>query len=201
MADTLEAPVLTAAPEEIERGPRLLTIEEYEAIPDSVFPEGTRFELIEGLIYEKMSQNDPHITAIAAVQAALQQAFGGEIHLRVQGPLKLGTRSAPEPDVTVLRGTWRDYDGRRPDPLTDVPLVVEVSDTTLAEDQGRKARLYAKHGISEYWIVNLQGRTLEVRRGPRVEAEDWFETLVYREGETAMANGKPVAVADLLPKP
>ena len=200
MADTLEAPLANAAPEDVERGPRLLTIAEYEAIPDSVFPDGARFELIEGQIYEKMSQNDPHITALDAVFAALQEAFGAGFYLRMQGPLKLGTRSAPEPDGTVLRGTGRDYDGRRPDPLTDVPLVVEVSDSTLADDRGRKARLYAKHGISEYWIVNLQARTLEVRRGPRVEAEDWFETLVYREGEMAMANGKTVAVADLLPK-
>ena len=201
MADTLEAPFANAAPEEVERGPRLLTISEYEAIPDSVFPDGTRFELIEGLIYEKMSQNDPHITALDAVFAALQDAYGAGFYFRMQGPLKLGTRSAPEPDVTVLRGTWRDYDGRRPDPLKDVPLVVEVSDSTLADDRGRKARLYAKHGIPEYWIVNLQGRTLEVRRGPRAEAEDWFETLIYRESDTATINGKPVTVADLLPKP
>ena len=86
------------------------------------------------------------------------------------------------------------------DPLADVPLVVEVSDTSLAEDRGQKARLYAKHGIPEYWIVNLNARTLEVRRGPRPESEDYFETLVYREGETATVNGRPVAVADLLPK-
>ena len=200
MATTLANPVSTAAPEEVERAPRLLTIEEFEAIPDSVFPEGSRFELIEGLIYEKMPQNDPHVTALAAVMAALQATFGMEFHLRVQGPLKMGGNSRPEPDVTVLRGTWRDYDGRRPDPLTDVPLVVEVSDTTLAEDRGQKARLYAKHGIPEYWIVNLNARTLEIRRGPRAETEDWFETLVYREGETATANGTPVAISDLLPQ-
>ena len=194
MAVTLDVPV------GMESGPRLLTIEEYEAIPDAVFPEGARFELIEGLIYEKMGQNDPHITAVAAVHAALQEAFGPAVHFRIQGPLKLGNRSKPESDVTVLRGTWRDYDGHRPDPLTDVPLVVEVSDSTLADDRGRKTRLYARYGIPECWIVNLNERTLEVRRGPRMDTEDYFETLVFREGETATANGRPVAVSDLLPK-
>ena len=198
MADTLEAPVPTAVPEEVERGPRLLTIAEYEAIPDSVFPDGARFELIEGQIYEKMPQNEPQILALWAVFAALQEAYREGHFLSQQVPLKLGTQSAPEPDVTVLHGTWRDYDGRRPDPLIDVPLVVEVSDSTLADDRGRKARLYAKHGIPEYWIVNLQARTLEVRRRPVEDA--YAETLVYREGETAMANGKTVAVADLLPR-
>ncbi len=158
MATTLDHPIATDASEDVERGPRLLTIEEFEAIPDTTFPEGTRLELIEGLIYEKMGQNDPHITAIEAVAAALHEAFGAGFYLRVQGPLKLGGKSKPEPDMAVLRGTWRDYDGRRPDPLTDVPLVVEVSDSTLGDDRGRKVRLYAKHGIPEYWIVNLQDR-------------------------------------------
>lgn len=79
-------------------------------------------------------------------------------------------------------------------------LVVEVSDTTLADDRGRKARPYAKSGIPEYWIVNLQNRTLEIRRGPRPETEDYFETLVYREGDLLKANGQEVHVADLLPK-
>lgn len=197
MATTLATPV---PPASVERGPRRLTIEEYEAIPEGVFPEGERLELIEGLIYTKMGQNDPHITALFAVFAALQEAFGPGFHLGMQVPLKLGDDSKPEPDVTVRRGTWRDYDGRRPDPKTDVPLLVEVSDTTLAEDRGRKVRLYAKYGIPEYWIVNLKDRTLEARRGPRAESEDYFETLVYREGETATIDGKPVAVADLFPK-
>lgn len=200
MATALEAPPSPEVSASVERGPRLLTIEEFEGIPDAVFPEGERFELIEGLIYAKMGQNDPHIHAMRGVFAALQEAFGAGFNLSMQLPLKLGAHSKPEPDVFVLRGSWRDYEDRRPDPQTDVPLVVEVSDSTLAEDRGRKARLYAKHGIPEYWLVNLRERTLEVRRGPRPESEDYFETLVYRDGETASANGKPVAVSDLLPK-
>lgn len=75
-----------------------------------------------------------------------------------------------------------------------------MSDSTLADDRGRKARLYANHGLPKYWIVNLRDRTLEVRRSPRPETEDYFETRVYREGETAEVGGKLVAVADLLPK-
>ncbi len=197
MATALVNPDASAS---VESGPRRLTIAEYEAIPNHVFPEGERVELIEGLIYTKTGQNDPHITALRAVFAAFQETFGAGFNLSMQTPLKLGNASAPAPDITVLRGAWRDYDGRRPDLLKDVPLLVEVSDTTLTEDRGRKARLYAKHGIPEYWIVNLRDRTLEVRRGPRAESEDYFETLVYREGETATVNDRPVAVTDLLPK-
>lgn len=194
MAQTL-APLPTVDP--VESGPRLLTIEEYDAIADTVL-KGERLELIEGVIHTKMPQNDPHINAVAAVMAALQEAFGLGFHLRVQGPLKMGVSDAPEPDVAVLRGSWRDYDGRRPDPLTDVPLVVEVSDSSLVDDRTTKARLYAKHGLPEYWIVNLQGRTLEVRRLP--QGGEYAETRVYREGESLTVGGGSVAVADLLPR-
>lgn len=189
-----------ATPQTAESAPRRLTVEEFDRIPEGVFPEGEHIELIEGLIYTKMGQNESHITALYAVFAALQEAFGPGFHLGMQVPLKLGTVSKPEPDIIVRRGTWRDFDGHPPDPTKDVPLIVEISDTTLADDRGRKTRLYAKHGIPEYWIVSLQNRTLEVRRGPRPDSEDYFETFVYREGEAATINGHSVAVSDLLPK-
>lgn len=192
MAQMLDAPVLA------ESGPRPMTIGEFERLPDDFFPEGERVELIEGLIYTKMSQNDPHITAVSAIFAALQDAFGVGFHLRMQAPLKMGLISAPEPDVTVLRGTWRDYDGRRPDPLTDVPLVVEVSDSSLADDRGFKARLYARAGLPEYWIVNLRDRTIEVYRRPEQGA--YTETLVFHEVKSVAVGNRTVAVADVLPQ-
>lgn len=179
---------------------RRWTIEEFDRIPDGTFPEGERVELIEGLIYTKMGQNDPHITALYAVFAALQEAFGSGFHLGMQVPLKLGDDSKPEPDVLVRRGTWRDYDGRRPDPKKDIPLVVEVADSTLADDRARKAPLYARHGIPEYWIVNLRDRTLEVRRRPRSERGDYFETLVFTEADKVEIGGGQVAISDLLPR-
>ena len=199
MAQTLEAPVAVVAfEEEEEAGPRLLTIAEFERLPDDLFPEGERVELIDGLIYRKMSQNEPHISALDAVFAALQEAFGPGFYLRMQAPLKYGDHNAPEPDVYVLRGTWRDYDGRRPDPVTDVPLVVEVSDASLAKDRRVKAGLYARAGLPEYWIVNLRDRTLEVRRKP--EAGEYTETLVLHEGKSVGIGNGTVAVSDVLPR-
>jgi len=41
-------------------------------------------------------------------------------------------------------------------------LIIEVSDSTLAYDQGAKQRLYAKHNIAEYWIVDVQAKRIEV---------------------------------------
>jgi Uma2 family endonuclease len=71
--------------------------------------------------------------------------------------------SAPEPDVAWVNE--RDYSKGRPKG-EDVPLIVEVAESSLAYDRGEKARLYAAAGIAEYWIVNLIDKQIEVRRQP-----------------------------------
>ena len=176
------------------------SLEEFERIPDDVFPEGVRVELIDGQIYEKMGQNEPHIHAMRGVFAALLQAFGPGFNLSMQIPLRVGAKSGPEPDITVLRGNWREYENRPLDPLRDVALVVDVSDSSLARDRGFKARLYAQLGIREYWIVNLRDRTLEVRRQPDPESESYVESTVHREGQSVVVGNGTVAVTDVLPK-
>jgi len=51
----------------------------------------------------------------------------------------------------------------------DTLLVIEVADTTLAYDRGVKLRLYAKSGIPDFWIVNVQNETIEVYGAPTPE--------------------------------
>ena len=157
-----------------------------------------RTELIDGVIYRKMSQGNAHILATKLIFYALQAAFGEACHLAMQSTLALRD-DAPEPDVLVLRGEPRDYEGRDPDPQADVALVVEVSDSTVRFDRGTKTGLYARYGVPEYWIVNVPGRTLEVRREPR--AEGYAETRVYAEGESVPVGSGAVRVADVLPRP
>ena len=44
--------------------------------------------------------------------------------------------------------------------LETVVLIAEVADTTLATDLGEKATLYARHGVPEYWVIDVEGRML-----------------------------------------
>ena len=192
MAQTLEAPAPAVAD-----APRRMTVTEFDRIPDDAFGDD-RVELIEGLIYTKMSQNLPHITAIRLVIEALQAALGAGFSVSGQLPVGFGEVSKVEPDILALRGRARDYDGRYPDPATDIVLLVEVSDSSLLRDAGTKAELYARHGVPEYWIVNVPGRSVEVRREPR--AEGYAETRVYREGESVAIGSGSVSVVDVLPK-
>ncbi len=128
-----------------------------------IFRPDERLELIDGELLAREPQRSPHATAISLVAGALRAAFGWGWHVRAQLPVALDDTSEPEPDVAVVRGSPRDYRDAHP---SRPVLIVEVADTTLAFDRGRNASLHARAGIGDYWIVNLIGRVLEVRREP-----------------------------------
>ncbi len=144
-------------------------------------------------------QNGPHIAATLLIQAALASVFQSGWVILVQMPLVLDTGSKPEPDLAVVRGEPRDF---VPGPPTTAELVVEVADTTLAFDLGRKAELYARAGIPEYWVLNLLDRVLVVHRRPDCSTGGFDE--ITRLAETALVSplAAPTAaipVRDLLP--
>jgi Uma2 family endonuclease len=155
--------------------------------------------LLDGQLYQKRGQNKPHTRTLRLASSALRTAFGSSVDVSCQVPLHLAGE-APEPDVTVLGGTAEEFASR--DPVSeDVALLVEVADSRLDLARGPKVYLYARLGISEYWILDLRSRTLGVRRGPRSGTGEWTETRIYSESESilplrALAE---VRVADLLP--
>jgi Uma2 family endonuclease len=180
--------------------PRLWTRDEYYRLGDKeVFRPDERTELLDGRIIRKVTMNPPHTSAVRRVLKALQISFGDGFVISGQSALNLSTRNDPEPDAMVSVGALGDYDLRHPTPAETL-LVVEVSDSTLREDRHYKAGLYARADIAEYWIVNINARTLEVRRQP-LDGE-YMSVDVYAETESVAplaAPNSPVSVADLLP--
>jgi Uma2 family endonuclease len=87
-----------------------------------------------------------------------------KVRVRLQNSIGLPSlESAPEPDLAwVVR---RDYYHHRPT-AEDVLLLIEVAETSLAYDTGEKAELYAAADIADYWVVDVAGRAIEVRRDP-----------------------------------
>jgi hypothetical protein len=100
-----------------------------------------------------------------------------------EGPIDVAPQdnptSEPEPDIAVLAKTGPEYMGANP-PASDVRLVIEVSDSTLAFDLGPKARLYARAGIPEYWVFDIGERRLIVHRSP--QAGVYSMVTAYAEG-------------------
>jgi Uma2 family endonuclease len=86
--------------------------------------------------------------------------------VRSQQPIALDRHSEPEPDITLVLSRDDHYKAAHPRP-SDVLLVIEVAETTLRYDRDVKTPLYARHGIPEVWIVDLENRQLLRYRSPR----------------------------------
>jgi len=158
------------------------TLEEFERLSELGAFGDRKVELLQGEIAEKMSQNEPHVWGIFLMQKKLLQIFGETHMVRGQAPIRTED-SKPEPDLAVVEMPSRDT---LPAPSTAL-LVVEISDTTLLTDQTTKAHIYARAGIPEYWVVNLQARQIEVRRDPRADPTKplgWTYGSLQTLGET-----------------
>jgi Uma2 family endonuclease len=168
MPEVVQA-VPTAAPG--ERRP--FTREEYERAAEAgLFGSAERLELLGGEIVRKMSpQGTRHATAIRKATEVLRAIFGRHHNVSCQLPLALGADSEPEPDLAVVEGAIDDFATAHPETAV---LVIEVAEASLDFDRTVKGSLYARAGIPEYWIVNLQDRVLEVHREPAPMAAQRF---------------------------
>jgi Uma2 family endonuclease len=137
---------------------------EYDRLVELGIFTGERVELLDGLLVVRELQNSPHATAVRLVQKALERAFGPGWDVRAQMPFALDDDSEPEPDAVVVQGEPRDYVSGHP---SRCALLVEVADSSLLFDRRKKAVLYARAGVADFWIVNLKERVLEVSREPR----------------------------------
>lgn len=175
---------------------RRLTREEYERLVDEgFFDPDARIELIHGRLVEMAPQTTFHSVGVNLAQVALGHVFGEGFAVRVQLPLAIDPDSEPEPDVAVVTGNPRDYTYSHP---TSAVLVVEVSESSIKIDR-EKAEIYARAGVPEYWILNLDRCQLEVHRN--LENGAYASKALLRESDFVSPLGRDerIAVADLLP--
>jgi Uma2 family endonuclease len=146
-------------------GFRRFSVAEYHKLIEiGIITEDDNLELLEGYLVHKMSHNPPHDATIQKVMKRLFRILPPDWDLRVRSAITL-TTSEPEPDLAVVRGDENTYLTRHPSPA-DIGLVIEVADATLAGDRIDKGRIYARAGITCYWIVNLVDRQVEVYTAP-----------------------------------
>lgn len=141
-----------------------------------------QIELRDGVLCEMNAQHRPHLLAKLALYDALRdalRAMGSPLSIASEGSVLIGEREVPIPDVFI----WSLQRGRGPVPAETVRLVAEVSETTLADDLGRKRLVYAAGGIAEYWVIDLEGQVVwqfwsPGPQGYRQEAEAPFGTII-----------------------
>ncbi|MEH1837880.1 MAG: Uma2 family endonuclease [Nostoc sp.] len=155
---------------------RLWNVDEYHRMLETgVITADERVELIDGQVIPMSAKNPPHAaTTLCASDylkrwRSLPQASLAEVALvRVQNPIQLSQYSEPEPDIAVVRIDARKYIDHHPAP-NEIFLLIEVADTTLDTDRKQKAPLYAKAGIADYWILDVNQHQVYVFCEPGLE--------------------------------
>lgn len=154
-----------------------LSVEDYHRIADAgIFGAEDRIELIDGDLIDMAPIGQPHAATVSGLNQALVIACAGRAIVWPQNPVQLDVSNEPQPDLAVLRSRADYYaTGARPGP-SDVLLVIEVADSSLRFDRTVKLPLYARSGIAELWIVDVQRRVMEAYRGPFGDGYDEMTT-------------------------
>ena len=155
-----------------------LTYEDYCLIPD----DGKRHEIIDGEEYMSPSPTTPHQRIVQRLHLSLapfvNERSAGEVFIAPCDVL-LSEHDIVQPDVFFVADGRRDIVKERgiegaPDLIAEV-----VSEGNRRHDEVRKRKLYARHGVPEYWVVDPALDTVKVYRGP----EGGYDRVVERSAE------------------
>jgi Uma2 family endonuclease len=138
---------------------------EYERLAELGAFRDEKVELLHGAIVRMSPQGGPHRYSVDRLVELLVPSLRGRARVTNQASFAASDDSEPEPDLAIV--PLGDY--LREPPRTAF-LVIEVAQTSLADDRRIKASLYAAAGVPEYWIVNLVDEVIEVFREPRGDA-------------------------------
>ncbi len=143
-----------------------ITVHEYYRMAEiGLLAPDARVELIEGEIIDMAPIGTEHSSVVDRLTYLLVRALGDRAIVRIQNPSRLSQITEPEPDVAVL--TPRDDFYRHAHPNGgEVLLLIEVSESSLRYDRDVKVPLYARYGVAEVWIVDLQHRCVLTYSSP-----------------------------------
>jgi Uma2 family endonuclease len=157
------------------------TTTEYERMAEAgILSEDDRVELVEGEVLKMTPIGSRHAACVNRLNTLVSQQVGGSVIVSVQNPVRLTQYTEPQPDLALLRPRADFYSEGHPAP-EDVLLIVEVAETSLGYDRDVKLPLYARAGIPEVWIVDLDREEILAYSRPREGA--------YGESERELRGG------------
>jgi len=153
--------VTTKAAEGYHR--RAFTVDEIIAMQDAgIISEDENFELIEGEIVPMGPKYSAHERIKSKIAMALVRACAPELIVGFETSIFLSANTFVEPDISLYPERLRSQEVRGPDVL----LAIEVAASSLAYDLDLKAKIYARHGVREYWVVDANERVAFIHTGP-----------------------------------
>ena len=158
---------------------RRFTVDEYyEMARVGILKPDERVELLDGEIVPMNPIGSPHLWCVTRLMETFVPLIG-TFRMIVQNPIRLDQQAEPEPDIAILRRNTPQNRHPRPG---ETLLVIEVADSSIKKDRGRKRAMYARARIQEYWIVDLNSDRIEVYRQPG--ARGYRSTTLAGRGET-----------------
>ena len=161
-----------------------LRVEDFELLEEGgAFADRSKAELIDGDIYVVNAQYARHGLAKGRLFVAFAnrlKEIGSDLEAYSEVSLRVAADSMPEPDLFLA-----PRQGFGPVPVERVALVVEVADSTISTDLGRKADLYAAAGVPEYWVVDLNERRVLMHELP--DADGYHGQLDVPFGQTLIS--------------
>jgi len=184
-----------------------LTVDEFKRMIDTGVFEGRHVQLLDGELFE-VTKNPPHDFTVSVLAERFRVILPRRRWVvREEKTIEPWPFWWPEPDITVARGPHRRYEDRHPGPR-DIVLLAEVCDTSQYEDRVKKPPAYAKIGVGQYGIVDIQQRVVEVYANPLRSGRPpgYLERNVYNEEGLIPVviedrKFRSIRVADILPSP
>jgi len=155
---------VTSAAEGLPR--RRFTVAEVEAmVAAGVMEEDERVELIGGELVPMSPKGIQHEALKAALLRRWYRAVPDDLDLVPETTFRLSEDTYLEPDVVI----YPRASGIRGLSADNVLLVVEIGDSSLSYDIGRRAALYASFGIRELWVIDAVRLTTRIFRKPAAD--------------------------------
>ncbi|HLH29800.1 MAG TPA: Uma2 family endonuclease [Terriglobia bacterium] len=184
---------------QIETTKKKFTVEDYYHMAEAgILQPDERVELIEGEVVEMSPIGDPHGVITDRANMIFARGLGDKVVVSVQRPVRINRYNELQPDVVLIRPRENFYGTRHPRP-EDVVLLIEVSDTTLRKDQLVKLPIYARSGIPEVWIIDINADAIHTYRQP--QRDRYLTTASVGRGESVSPAAFPefvMRVEDLL---
>ncbi|MCE2501282.1 MAG: Uma2 family endonuclease [Dehalococcoidia bacterium] len=170
---------------------RRFTVSEYYALGEAgILCEDERIELLDGEIIIMPPIGDNHEFSTDELNMMFVPPLVGRARVRVQGSVVLNDNSMPQPDLAILANRLNNRVA--PYYPSEVYLLIEVADSSLSYDRGRKLSRYASSGVPEVWIVNLRSREVVSYADP--EGSAYTTVRAFRPGESISPRAFPDVV-------
>lgn len=160
---------------------RAFTVDEIIAMQDAgIISEDENFELIEGEIVPMGPKYSAHERIKSKLVMAMSRACPQELIVGIETSIFLSPNTFVEPDISLYPEQLRSQEVRGP----DVVLAVEVAASSLAYDLDLKSKIYARHGVREYWVIDANERVAFIHTGP---SETGWATVARKNASDVLA--------------